>query len=38
MGSGNLWPRLWELGRQVAEEAPVTGAVVDLEPVPSGNQ
>lgn len=38
VGSGNLWPRLWEQGRQVAKEAPVAGTVVDLELVPSGNQ
>lgn len=30
----DLWPRLWELGRQVAEETAASQALVDLELVP----
>ena len=37
-GVRGLWPKLWELGRQVAEEATETGAVAHLELVPVGNQ
>lgn len=37
-GVRDLWPRLWELGKQVAEEATEAGTVVSVELAPAGTQ